>query len=150
MKNLYEASAVEEVKNRLAKLGPESERQWGKMTPAQTLAHCSLAIEMAMGNIRPPRVFIGRIFGPLAKRSVITKGQPIPRNAGTDKSVLVADDRDFPVEMQRLLQSIDRFATGGPTACTTHPHFFFGPMNPVEWAQLGYQHLDHHLRQFGA
>jgi hypothetical protein len=31
-----------------------------------------------------------------------------------------------------------------------HPHFFFGPLTPVEWAVLMHQHLDHHLRQFGA
>ena len=41
---------VEEVKERMAQLRPESERQWGKMNPAQMLAHCSATIEMAMGK----------------------------------------------------------------------------------------------------
>ena len=67
----------------------------------------------------------------------------------TDKSVLVTDERDFVAERQRLVESIDRFAKGGAEACTTHPHFFFGPLTPTEWASLMYQHLDHHLRQFG-
>ena len=66
-----------------------------------------------------------------------------------EKSVLVTDERDFMVERQRLRESIDRFASGGPRICTKHPHFFFGPLTPVEWAVLMYQHLDHHLRQFG-
>jgi len=43
MKNLFEASTVEEVKERMAQLRPDSERLWGKMNPAQTLAHCSAA-----------------------------------------------------------------------------------------------------------
>ena len=39
VKNLFEAAMVEEVKERMAQLRPESERQWGKMNPAQMLAH---------------------------------------------------------------------------------------------------------------
>ena len=104
---------------------------------------------MAVGEIRPPRILIGRLLGPLAKKSLIVKGEPMRRNSMTDKSVVVTDERDFEVERQRLCESIDRFAAGGPGICTTHPHFFFGPLTPVEWATLMYQHLDHHLRQFG-
>ena len=149
MKNLFEASRVEELKERIARLRPDSERQWGKMNPAQALAHCSAAIGMAVGETRPPRIFIGRLLGPIAKKSVIVNGTPMRRNSMTDKSVLVTDERDFVAERQRLRESIDRFATGGPGICTKHPHFFFGPLTPVEWAALMYQHLDHHLRQFG-
>ncbi len=101
------------------------------------------------GKVRPTRILIGRLLGPLAKKSLIVNGEPMRRNSMTDKSVIVADERDFTVERQRLLEAIDRFATGGPRICTKHPHFFFGPLTPVEWASLMYQHLDHHLRQFG-
>jgi len=31
MKNLFEAATVEEVKGRMARLRPDSERLWGKM-----------------------------------------------------------------------------------------------------------------------
>jgi hypothetical protein len=79
---------------------------------------------------------------------VIANGTPMRRNSMTEKSAVVTDERDFVVERQRLRESIDRFAAGGPGMCTTHPHFFFGPLTPVEWATLMYQHLDHHLRQF--
>jgi hypothetical protein len=150
MKNLFEAATVEEVKGRLAQLKPDSERVWGKMNPAQVLAHCSAAMEMAMGAKKPPRIFIGRLLGRFAKKSMIAKEKPMPRNVGTDKSLVVSDERDFGVERQRLTEFIDRFAAGGPGACTRHPHFFFGPLTPVEWAALMYQHLDHHLRQFRA
>jgi hypothetical protein len=149
MKNLFEAAEVEELKERMAQLSTDSERQWGKMNPAQMLAHCSAAIGMAVGEVRPPRILIGRLLGPLAKRSVIVNGTPMRRNAMTEKSCLVTDERDFVVERQRLRESIDRFAAGGPGVCTKHPHFFFGPLTPLEWATLMYQHLDHHLRQFG-
>ncbi len=150
MKNLFEAPTVEEVKGRLAQLKPDSERVWGKMNAAQALAHCSAAMEMAMGAKKPPRILIGRLLGRFAKKSMIAKEKPMPRNVGTDKSLVVSDERDFAVERQRLSEFIDRFAAGGPRACTRHPHFFFGPLTPVEWAALMYQHLDHHLRQFRA
>ena len=148
-KSLFDSAAVEEVKERMARLRPDSERQWGKMSPAQMLAHCAAAIGMAVGETRPPRVWIGRLLGPLAKKSLIGNGEPMRRNSMTEKSVLITDERDFAVERQRLRESIERFAAGGPGVCTKHPHFFFGPLTPEEWAVLMYQHLDHHLRQFG-
>jgi len=149
MKNLFEPTAVREITDRIARLTPGSERQWGKMSVAQMLAHCKAAIGMAEGKVRPPRILLGRLLGPLAKKSLILKGEPMRRNSMTEKSVLVTDERDFIVERQRLLDAIDRFVSGGPGICTKHPHFFFGPLTPVEWAALMYQHLDHHLRQFG-
>ena len=150
MKNLFEAAEVEELKERMARLNADSERQWGKMNSAQMLAHCSATIGIAMGKISPRRILVGRLFGWLAKKSLIVNGTPMRRNAMTEKSCLVTDERDFLVERQRLRESIDRFATGGPGVCTKHPHFFFGPLTPLEWATLMYQHLDHHLRQFRA
>ncbi len=58
MKNLFEEATAEEVRERMAKLRPDSERQWGKMNPAQALAHCSSTMEVAVGLKSPPRSFI--------------------------------------------------------------------------------------------
>jgi hypothetical protein len=148
MKNLFEATTVEEVKERMAKLQPDSGPLWGKMNPAQALAHCSAAMEMAMGEKSPPRILIGRLLGRWVKQAMIVKEAPMRRNSTTDKSLVVTDERDFVVEKQRMRESIDRFVAGGPEGCTKHPHFFFGPLTPAEWAALMYQHLDHHFRQF--
>ena len=151
MKTLFEAAMAAQIQERMAQLTPHSERLWGKMTPAQALAHCSGAMEMAMGDTPPqPRILIGRLLGPLAKKSLLVNGTPMRRNSGTDRSLVVSDDRDFLTERQRLRALIDRFTTGGNGVCTKHPHFFFGPLTPLEWSALMYQHLDHHLRQFGA
>ena len=150
MKNLFEAAASDEVKQRIAQLRPDSERLWGKMNSAQALAHCSAAFEMATGKVFPHRILIGRLLGRLAKKSMIVNETPMRRNSMTEKSCLITDERNFMAERQRLLSSIDRFSAGGPQVCTKHPHFFFGPLTPVEWSALMYQHLDHHLRQFQA
>ena len=38
MKNLFEPTTANEVKERIGRLGPNSERQWGKMTAPQMMA----------------------------------------------------------------------------------------------------------------
>jgi hypothetical protein len=149
MKNLYEPAAVQQLKDRIARLRPDSQRQWGKMNVAQAVAHCSGPMEWAVGDSFPSRMFVGRILGPLVKSKVLKDETPMGRNAPTAKSLVINDERDLEAERKRLCSLIDRFAAAGPKGCTTHPHTFFGPMTPDEWATLMYKHLDHHLRQFG-
>jgi Protein of unknown function (DUF1569) len=149
MKNLYEPVTVDELKNRMARLGPASERQWGKMNAPQALAHCSAAMEWAVGLSSPPRMFLGRIVGRFVKPLVLRDEQPMRRNSPTVKSLVMQDERDLGTERERLGGLIERFAAAGPKGCTTHPHSFFGRLTPDEWAILSYKHVDHHLRQFG-
>jgi hypothetical protein len=149
MKNLFEPATAKEIKERIAKLGPASQRQWGKMTAPQAMAHCSVAMEWAVGDNFPPRMFIGRILGPIAKSQVLKDEKPLGKNAPTAKALVVKDDRDLGKECQRLSALIERFSSSGPQGCTKHPHTFFGPLTPEEWAALMYKHVDHHLRQFG-
>ncbi len=147
MKNLFETATANDVKERIRRLSADSARLWGKMNAAQALAHCSAAMEWAVGMKSPPRRLIGLLVGRLAKSMIVNERQ-MPRNSVTDKNLLVTDDRDLEVERQRLRGLIDRFAAAGPEGCTKHPHSLFGPLTPMEWAALMYQHLDHHLRQF--
>lgn len=147
MKSLYQAAVADEVRQRIERVRPDSVRQWGKMNAAQMLAHAALAMENALGDTAWPRHPLGRVIGGWAKRGLIVKGKPMARGAPTHPSVRIADQRNFDAEKHRLQRSIDRF-TSGRAACTRHPHFFFGPMTPEEWATFMYIHLDHHLRQF--
>jgi len=149
MKNLFEAGRVEEVKERMARLRPDSERLWGKMNAAQAVAHCSAGLEWALGDRIPPRLLLGRIIGRMVKPMAVGNDAPMRRNSPTVKDLVVLDERDLGKERKRLGGLIDRFTAAGPKGCTTHPHSFFGPLTPEEWATLMYKHLDHHLRQFG-
>ncbi len=149
MKNLFEAARVAEVKERMARLTSDSQRQWGTMTPAQALAHCSGGMGMALGETVPPRLLIGRIIGWMVKPLALGNDAPMRRNSPTVKDLMIRDQRDLGTERERLIGMIDRFAAAGPAGCTTHPHSFFGRLTPDEWAELMYKHIDHHLRQFG-
>ena len=149
MIDLFDTTTVAQVKDRIARLRTDSARQWGKMRPAQALAHCSEAMLWAVGDVRPPRAFAGRIIGGLIKSKVLADSQPMRKNSPTLKTLVITDDRDLSAEQERLCALIDRFSVAGPAGCTRHPHSFFGPLTPHQWAALMYKHLDHHLRQFG-
>jgi len=150
MKNLFEAAAVEEIKERVARLHSDSERLWGTMNAAQAAAHCSAGLELALGERTSPRLLFGRIMGWIVKPMVLRNDEPMRRNSPTMKDLMVQDERELGPEQERLRGLIDRFAATGAKRCTTHPHSFFGRLTPEEWAILMYKHLDHHLRQFGA
>ena len=149
MRNLFELEAVDEVISRINILQPETQRQWGKMDVAQMMAHCSGALDMASGRLNPPRIFIGRLIGPLVK-PIYTNEKPLSRSSPTDPKLVIADNRDFSVEQERLRLCVRQFHEGGEGKCTRHPHPFFGELTPQQWSRGMYKHLDHHLRQFGA
>ncbi|MBA2685521.1 MAG: DUF1569 domain-containing protein [Gemmatimonadaceae bacterium] len=150
MKNLFEAGRAEEMKSRIARLRSDSERQWGKMNPAQAMAHCAGGLEMGVGDSIPPRILIGRVLGGFIKPKALGDDAPMRKHSPTVPVLVMHEsDRDLEREKVRVTELIDRFVAAGPAGCTKHPHSFFGQMTPEEWAILMYKHLDHHLRQFG-
>jgi hypothetical protein len=113
-KNLFEATVANEVKTRLGKLEPQSERRWGKMTAAQMLAHCSVSLQWAVGEVAPEKGALpARLMGRLVKPLVFRNEDPLRKNAPTAKSLLVADERDWAEERGRLSGWIDQCAAGG-------------------------------------
>lgn len=150
LKNLLDPVQAEEIKARLANLQPDSLRQWGKMNVAQMLAHCSLALQSPLGEVKLPRMRIGRLIGWFIKPLALGDDKPMRRNSPTVTGMEIVDARDFAKERERLLGLIDRFTHTDLKDFTTHPHGFFGVLTPEEWAILQYKHLDHHLNQFSA
>jgi len=55
VKNLFDAGLAGDTKQRIMELHAHSQRLWGKMTVAHTLAHRNSGLEMAMGVINPKR-----------------------------------------------------------------------------------------------
>jgi len=149
MQNLFDVALANQVKQRVDSLRIDSQRRWGKMSVAQTVAHCASGLEMALGEIKPPRALMGRLVGAAIKPRVVGNDEPLRRNSPTADELVINGERMLDEERVRLRSLIDRFVSGGPSVCTTHPHPFFGRLTPGEWAVLMYKHLDHHLRQFG-
>src|SRR2546428_13550223 len=102
MKNLFEAPRVEEVKERMAQLRPDSERLWGKMNAAQALAHCSAGLEWAVGGKIPSRLFLGRITGRIVKPVALGNGEPKGRDSPTGEDLVGEGERDLGTERGRV------------------------------------------------
>ena len=149
MEDLFDPATAEEFRLRIRSVTADS-RQWGKMSAAQMMEHCARGLEMATGDLKLPRVAIGRLLGGLVKPMALKEGAPMKRNSPTAPGLIVSPDADIESSRTRLLAVLDRFVDGGEQRCSDHPHAFFGRLKPSEWSTLMYKHLDHHLRQFGA
>jgi len=108
MKNLFEATVANQVKARLGKLEPQSQRRWGKMTAAQMLAHCSVSMQWAVEELVPENGALpARLMGRLVRPMVFLNEDPLRKNSPTAKSLIVADERDLGSERDRLSGLID-------------------------------------------
>jgi hypothetical protein len=148
MKNFFNSEDALEIINRVEQFTPENKKQWGKMSHAQMMAHCTKGLQMASGKLPTKRLFIGKLIGGFVKKKYFSEA-PLPKGAPTGKELLANTQMDFTVEKQNLVNEIRAFATGGPDNASKDPHPFFGNLTPDEWGLGQYKHLDHHLRQFG-
>ncbi len=149
MKNIHTPEVLNELITRINTLTPNSQRQWGKMDVAQMMAHCSAAIEANLGEGAGKQGLLGRIFGKMAKKSVVSE-EPFKQGLPTDKSFVIIGAKEFQEEKQRLTTMLSRLSATAPANLAKNPHPFFGKMTESEWNSLNYKHMDHHLRQFGA
>ena len=147
MSSLQHAPENAAVIQRIEALRADARQQWGKMTIAQTLAHCQRPLRVAAGELQLKRGLIGLLFGRMAKKKYVVSEAPFKPNSPTDPRFLAPDAHDFAEEQSTLIELVRRYGETG--AVTQEPHPFFGPMSSAEWDQLMWKHLDHHLRQFG-
>ena len=145
MKNLFDDSSRQEIINRINKLSSDSKPLWGKMSVAQMLAHIIITMELALENPKPPRAFMGRIFGGMVRKKLLSS-EPFKKNGFTPKQLRVDSPQDFNNQKEKILSLTNKFQKG---AITDMVHPFFGNMTEEEWGRLQYKHIDHHLQQFG-
>ncbi|HKA36911.1 MAG TPA: DUF1569 domain-containing protein [Thermoanaerobaculia bacterium] len=150
MGNLFDSPDRDSILGRIAKLRPDSPRQWGRMQCAQMLAHCKAALEAGTGDKPRKQVWIGKIVSPFVRRGLLSDRKPFPRNSPTDPAFVVSTEKDLEIERLRLTELIHRFCELGRDNAGRQTHSFFGRMSGDEWGFTMYKHLDHHLRQFGA
>ena len=105
MKNLFDATVANQVKTRLGKLEPQSERRWGKMTAAQMLAHCSVSMQWAVGEVVPEKAAIPvRLMGRLVKPMVFRNEDPPFIPVRTQNPLAVFRLRSDPCDHPRNLR----------------------------------------------
>lgn len=148
MKSLYNPTDNQELIDRFQQLRPDSPALWGKMNVSQMLAHCQVPLQTAYGDIKLKRSFFGWLFGNIAKKK-LTSGKPWDKSLPTDPAFVMKGDHDFETEKNKLIPLIQRFSKVGPDGITKDQHPFFGKLTSEEWDRLQWNHLNHHLGQFG-
>ena len=147
MKSLRHPEVSAEILKRINRVGPNSVRQWGTMTPQQMLAHLVESMRMATGELpTKPKKTPLRWF-PIKQIAIYVA--PIPVGLPKALELLPGNSPEIvksQQELTRLLTDFGRVARSGPLP--KHPAF--GRLGSHPWGVLLWRHLDHHLRQFGA
>ncbi len=149
MKSLFNREHNDEIIERLNRLTPETKGAWGKMSVSQMLAHAQQPLKVAVGELKLRRSLMGILIGSMAKKK-LAKEEPWERGLPTDRNFIIGEERNFEEEKKKLAALIRRFAELGPGGISGERHPFFGKLTVNEWDRLMWNHLDHHLRQFGA
>ena len=148
MQNLFDTATYNSIAERMNKLTPDCERQWGKMNAAQMLAHCKEAFKVPLSNKPMPRMLLGILLG-WAFKSKLYNDDPWKKNLPTAPNFIIKDERDFNKEKDALMEMVHQFYTKGPEEVGKFPHPMFGSFTKEQWGKSMYKHLDHHLVQFG-
>lgn len=148
MQQIQDTITAKELTERINKLTPGTQRVWGTMDVNQMMAHCSVGLQVTLGEVKRTHGLIGKLFGGFAKRSALGP-QHFKKGLPTDPAYVVKDKREFEQERQKLLGLIKRLTESEPQSFHRAVHPFFGKMSSDEWNILNYKHLDHRLRQFG-
>ncbi len=144
-KDLYDDETFEEILERLSRLTPETEAEWGSMTVAQMLAHCAEVQDVTNGKkLKGTSLFL-KIIGPIIKKVVLSE-KPYDRNIKTHPQYEMHEPEDFSRQRDRLMDSIRTMHALGRRE-TRHP--LFGKMSASDNGWAMYKHLDHHFSQFG-
>ena len=146
MKSLFETEAISEVKNRIDQLSEDSERQWGKMTPAQMAHHCQLPLNIMLEkedyDLKP------NWFAKIFFKKAMYSDKLWKKNLPTMPRFRIKDERDLSKEKSTLLELVNEVETKR-SKDDWGPHPAFGTLTKEQWGKMQYKHLDHHLRQFG-
>ena len=147
MKTIFDQTLRDGLLARLQGVTAETQPRWGKMNAEQMLAHLVEAMRMGLGEFPTrPKKMITR-YPPF--RQLFVYWLPWPKGAPTARELLPSDRRsidDSKRELARLVNAIaDRQSS---TEWPDHPAF--GKLGGRGWGVLGWRHIDHHLRQFGA
>jgi hypothetical protein len=115
----------------------------------QNMRHLALSLEIPLGTLNPTPVKPI----PLPKwlvRFLLLNMKPPKEKAETFKELDMVtnsvDPIDFEMEKNKLKNMIEKFTTA--TAFVPE-NKMGGKFSKDDWGKLNYNHMDHHLRQFG-
>ena len=150
MKNIFVQKDTQELIDRINRLTPQTRPLWGKMSVSQMLAHVNVSYELVYEEDKHPKpgAFMQLLLKWFAKRSIVNE-TPYKHNMRTAPFFLIKEDKDFEKEKARLIEFIQKTQQLGEDYFEGKKSHSFGRLTKLEWNNMFYKHLDHHLGQFG-
>lgn len=152
MKNILNSNDKAVLYQRLDKLIPAGERQWGKMSKEQTICHMADQLRLISGEI--VTAFEGNVFTKTLLKRMVLMGVPAPpEKISTFESLDFAKGGGTPptnmeADIDTLKRLIEEFVSGDSRYEPPKSHSIFGPMTRSQWGRMVYIHMNHHLKQF--
>lgn len=147
--NIFTKDVADNVIDRINNLTPGTPPKWGKMNVSQMLAHCNVTYELIYESKHPKPNPLMRFILKLFVKKVVTNETPYKHNSQTAPVFIIKDDRNFEQEKSRLISFIRKTQQLGEAHFDNKLSHSFGALTKVEWNNMLYKHLDHHLNQFG-
>lgn len=150
IKNVFDATVVSELSDRINSLTPSTKALWGTMSVSKMLAHCNVTYEMIYEKAKHPSPgFIMKFILKNFVKSTVTGDKPYKQSLRTAPAFIITDEKDFKAEKDRLLAHLTITQQLGEAHFDGKESHSFGVLSVKEWNTMFYKHLDHHLRQFG-
>ena len=147
-RDFFSQTMLNALTNRVNSITPQSERQWGTMSPDQMLHHLNLAMGSALGNFDLPdeSYLMSRTVSKWLLIDFLSE-QPKGLLLPLTFKILPTQHFDFEYEKKLLIEIINKACNSKSTA-DWGPHPLFGRMSNKEWGRLFTTHIDYHLKQF--
>ena len=94
MKSIYNTNHNKELIERINKLTPESQAQWGKMNAAQMLSHCQAPMDVAFGDLNLKANFFMQLLGKMFKNKILNSAE-FKKDSPTSPAFIRNQDCDF-------------------------------------------------------
>jgi Protein of unknown function (DUF1569) len=149
MKNIVNAQDLAGILERVDNLSPQSKALWGQMTVNQALAHMTDQFRMMYGEIqiKDRSSFVSRTV----TKWMVLKAENISKDLPTvfemDQNKGGTPPTTFDEDKSTLKNYLLKFPMKNNHDLELHP--FLGKMTIDQFGRLAWQHLDHHLKQFG-
>jgi len=148
--NVFEPSTTANSLERLNKLSAGMTPKWGKMNAPQMLAHLNVAYDIAYGKTEVKKMGgFGKLMMKLFVKKIVVGEAPYKKNSRTAPYFLIADEREFNAEKEKLAAYIQQVEKDGASFFEGKESAAFGPLSAKEWSNQFQKHLDHHFQQFG-
>ncbi len=145
---IFNSALFHSVYDRMVKLKPEAERQWGKMNLVQMLNHLKIATGSAIDvyQLKDESTFTWRT---IIKFIVLRILKRLPKGAKAPEGFKIEMNNalDFETEKKELLKILKK---AWSSTKESFPHPSFGNMSRKLWGRLVYRHFNHLLRQFAS